>query len=470
MLHNTFNTALNWQVDLNVINKIENKPSQNWFLFSKNKFRSAISKCSNLLAPGLDKLTWCHLKFIIKDNSCLTNIVNIADACINLGHWPEYFKISSTIIIPKPNKPSYNQPKAFHLIVLLNTIGKLIEKVIANRLQFTVTSNNFIHPSQLGRLKFKSTTDMGITLTHIVQLGWAKGKSTSFLAFDISQFFLSLNHNLLVHILGKAGFDPKVSTFFANYLVKRRTSYMWNNLSSPMFDVNVRVGQESALSPILSSLYLSPFLYILEKCFENLKIPVSILSFVDDGLIITQNKSFDISNSQLFCSYNILSKLLISFGLVIKHSKTEIFHFSRSQGLFNPPPLDLSPLGGPILRPKDSWKYLGFIFDHKLAFHKHIDHYANKAILTVKCMKPLGNLSWGINPLQKCLLYRCCVLSIVLYGFQLWFYNKAPISYHMKILDKMQRRVAIWILGAFKTSPSEGIEAIAGIIPIRFYL
>jgi len=40
----------------------------------------------------------------------------------------------------------------------------------------------------------------------------------------------------------------------------------------------------------------------------------------------------------------------------------------------------------------------------------------------------------------------------------------------MKILNKMQRRAAIWILGAFKTSPSDGIEAIAGIIPIRFHL
>jgi len=40
----------------------------------------------------------------------------------------------------------------------------------------------------------------------------------------------------------------------------------------------------------------------------------------------------------------------------------------------------------------------------------------------------------------------------------------------MKILDKMQRRAAIWILGAFKTSPLESIEAIAGIIPIRFHL
>ena len=65
-LHNTFNTALNCQVDLNIINKIEHKLSQNWFPFSKEEFKSAISKCSNASAPGPDKLTWRHLKFIIK--------------------------------------------------------------------------------------------------------------------------------------------------------------------------------------------------------------------------------------------------------------------------------------------------------------------------------------------------------------------------------------------------------------------
>ena len=186
--------------------------------------------------------------------------------------------------------------------------------------------------------------------------------------------------------------------------------------------------------------------------------------------MIAQNKSFDISNSQLFCSYNVLTKLLDSFGLVIEHSKTEIFHFSRSQGIFNPPPLNLSLIGGLILWSKDLWRYLGFIFDHKLLFHKHIDFYANKAISTVKCIKLLGNSSRGINPLQEQLLYRCCILLIVLYVFQLWYYNKALSSYHMKILNKMQRRAAIWILGAFKTLPSEGIEAIAGIIPMKFYL
>jgi len=127
--------------------------------------------------------------------------------------------------------------------MLLNTLGKLIEKVIAERLQFIVTSNNFIHPSQLGGLKFKSTADAGIALTHIVRLGWTKGKTTSTLAFDISQFFPSLNHRFLILVLEKAGLDPKVTNFFVNYLVQRSTKYLWNDLASPFFEVNVGVGQ-----------------------------------------------------------------------------------------------------------------------------------------------------------------------------------------------------------------------------------
>ena len=58
--------------------------------------------------------------------------------------------------------------KSFRPIVLLNTLGKLIEKFIGNRLQFYVISNNFIYQSQLRELKFKSITDAGIALTHII--------------------------------------------------------------------------------------------------------------------------------------------------------------------------------------------------------------------------------------------------------------------------------------------------------------
>ena len=123
-----------------------------------------------------------------------------------------------------------------------------------------------------------------------------------------------------------------------------------------------------------------------------------------------------------------------------------------------------------MLYSKDTWKYLGFIFNRKLLFHQHIDFYFNKVISTVKCMKILGNSVRGLVPHQKYLLYKSYILLIALYGFQLWYYNKAPLSCPLKMLGKIQRKAAIWILGAFKTFPSSSIEAIVGLIPINLHL
>jgi len=85
-------------------------------------------------------------------------------------------------------------------------------------------------------------------------------------------------------------------------------------------------------------------------------------------------------------------------------------------------------------------------------------------------MKILGNSVRGLIPHQKHLLYRSYILLIALYSFQLWYYNRAPLSYPLKMLSKMQRRATIWILEAFKMSLLFSLEAIAGLIPINLHL
>ena len=248
---------------------------------------------------------------------------------------------------------------------------------------------------------------------------WVKNMLTSTLAFDIVQFFPSLNHHLLSLILEKAGVDSHVVKFFSNYLINKRMQYVWNNFFSHFIDINMGVDQGLALSPILLAFYLAPFLHILENHLKNLNLQISLLSFIDDGLLITQSKFFETSNSHLYYSYNVAFNLLTKFGLLVKYLKTEVFHFSRSQESFNPSPLNLSPISGLILTLKDFWRYLRFIFDRKLLFHKHINFYANKVISTVKYIKILGNSIRGLNPHQKHLLYRSCTMPIALYSFQL---------------------------------------------------
>ena len=143
VLHSTFNTALHHQIDVKVLDEIADKPTSPWPTFSKEEFRLTITSCNNTSAPSPDKLSWSHLK----DNKCLNIIIHIANAYIELRYWPLHFKRSTIVIIPKPNKKSYDLPKSFRPIVLFNTVGKLIEKVIREKLQFTTASNNFIYPS-----------------------------------------------------------------------------------------------------------------------------------------------------------------------------------------------------------------------------------------------------------------------------------------------------------------------------------
>jgi len=193
-IHSSFNSTLSCEVDLYLLDEIPDRKPINWTSFASKELINTIEKCKNSSAPGPDKLTWGHIKKIIRSKECITRLIDIANAYIKLGHWPHYFKTSMTFVIPKLNKASYNTPKSFWPIILLNIIGKLFEKIIREWLQLYMISNLFIYCCQLGGFKHRSTTDTGVVLTHSICTGWIKNLTTSTLAFDIAQFYPSLNH------------------------------------------------------------------------------------------------------------------------------------------------------------------------------------------------------------------------------------------------------------------------------------
>ena len=111
MLHNTFNLAQDYQINISLLNKIPNKDILSWPSFSKAELINIINKYNNSLTSGLNKLSWSYFKAIVKDKECINKLIDIANACIDLGHWPSHFKTSTTIIIPKLNKMLYDSTK-----------------------------------------------------------------------------------------------------------------------------------------------------------------------------------------------------------------------------------------------------------------------------------------------------------------------------------------------------------------------
>ncbi|CAA7270843.1 unnamed protein product [Cyclocybe aegerita] len=341
---------------------------------------------------------------------------------------------------------------------------------LLNRIQFDAVKHDIFHPNQLGGIRQRSTEDAGLILIHLVHAGWVKGLQTSTLAFDIAQFFPSINHEMFMAVLRKQGFLPILVDFFASYLVGRSTVYCWNTFQSNLRSADVGVGQGSALSPIISGLFIAPVmkLFYIKAALLN----TTLLSFVDDGTILAQSKQLDDNNVGLRKAYKIIYLLFVAFTLVLEHDKTKLFHFSHRQDTYNPL-LDLGyapHTGATPLKPKTYWRYLGFYFDHRLTFHEHVHYYATKAFTTVQAMRMLGNSTRGLLPKQRCLLYRSCVVPIATYGYCLWYFNGACNKGAMNQLKRMQQKAALWITGAFCTSPTGGLEALMGLIPVYLML
>jgi hypothetical protein len=113
---------------------------------------------------------------------------------------------------------------------------------------------------------------------------------------------------------------------------------------------------------------------------------------------------------------------------------------------------------------------LGFFFNQKLLFKEHIRFYTTRALTMVQAMGMLGNLVQGLIPMHKRLLYRLCVIPVMMYGLRLWYYWGAHISGSIKALAHMQSSAARWITGCFRTSPVGGMESLAGLLPMHLLL
>jgi hypothetical protein len=289
-------------------------------------------------------------------------------------------------------------------------------------------------------------------------------------AFDIAQFFPLLNHEMLMAVLAQQGFPEHVQKFFASYLVRRGTRCLWNLFSSDRRSADVGMGQGSALSPVLSALYLAPVIKLFES--QAVHPNCDVLSDVDDGPLIIQAKDWGSNFNHLREAYRIVFNLFDCFGLVLEHNKSELFHFTCKCGDTNPP----LALGWglfteeTLLKPKEHWRYLGFFFDRHLLFHEHMCFYTTKAISMVCTMGMLGNSFRRLSPRQKHILHRSCVVPIATYGFKLWYYCGSRCKGQVAKLTKMQHHAALWITGAFCTSPGGSAGALAGLIPIRLHL
>ena len=91
---------------------------------------------------------------------------------IELGYHPDRWKQAQIVVLKKPGKPDYSAPGAYQLISLLNTLGKILEAVIARRLSFWAETYKLLPDTQFRGRPGCNTEQALLVLANAIDRAW----------------------------------------------------------------------------------------------------------------------------------------------------------------------------------------------------------------------------------------------------------------------------------------------------------
>jgi len=135
-------------------------------------------------------------------------------------HHPSLKKVLG-IVLNKPGKPSYDSPSSFRVIVLLRTLSKILERVVASRLSAQAVICSLIYPLQCGFLPGRSTADAALVLQHNVESFHRLRYKVSTVFLDVKGAFDNVEAPSLLSLLHRKGVSPYLVQWVGCFLRDR---------------------------------------------------------------------------------------------------------------------------------------------------------------------------------------------------------------------------------------------------------
>jgi hypothetical protein len=111
-----------------------NQPAEGWVPIVEREVQEAIRTVPPDKAPGEDEIVNRVLKVAAEIISA--PIMYVFNRSVRLSYVPQAFKRSITIALRKQGKDDYSKPKSYRPIVLMNTLGKVLDTIIAKCIQY----------------------------------------------------------------------------------------------------------------------------------------------------------------------------------------------------------------------------------------------------------------------------------------------------------------------------------------------
>ena len=155
--------------------------------FTQEEKFTALHKFDPHKAPGEDGLT---SEILLKTFTCFPKFfTEIYNQCLKKGCFPKQWKRSSIIPIIKPGKEESSDVSKYRPISLLNISGKLLEKLLIDRIQHHLYSNSLMNNNQYGFIPQKSTVDAALTAKSFAEKHLQNKKYLVFISLDVKGAF-----------------------------------------------------------------------------------------------------------------------------------------------------------------------------------------------------------------------------------------------------------------------------------------
>jgi hypothetical protein len=109
--------------------------------------------------------------------------------CLRRGVFPSRWKRAKLIPITKTGKENSDEVSKFRPISLLNVGGKVLEKVLINRINHHFFSHAFMNAHQYGFTPQKGTIDAAMEVKKFVKEGLAAGEVIILISLDLKCAF-----------------------------------------------------------------------------------------------------------------------------------------------------------------------------------------------------------------------------------------------------------------------------------------
>lgn len=371
-------------------------------------------------SPGLDNISNKCLKFI--SPNILIYLSAIINGVLKLKHFPSQWKKSIVCPIPKQGG-SPSDPANYRPISLLSCLSKVAERVIHNRLQHFVDSNNIIIPEQFGFRAQHNTTQQLLRVVELASEGLQHGQPTAAIFLDIAKAFDKVSHTGLIYKLIQLKVPDTIIHLLHNYLSDRLFTVRIQNNFSSFKSITAGVLQGSILAPLMYSLYTND---IPRTDLTTLAL------YADDTAILATDPHLNSTAKFIQHHLDALETWCNNWKIKINPTKSQAICFTRSYK--TPPRLYLH---NQAIDWGDTAKYLGVTLDKRLTWRTHIINTKNKVIAKTNQIEMLL-YSRDLSLHNKTLLYKTIVLPTALYACPIWSYAAKT---WMDTIQRFQNRV-----------------------------